>query len=110
MFQKFVLFLCGILQLKLQWKQLYLLPELNMAALPVKKIPKPQERVNMDLICVLSKRAVNVLSDFLNVSFRTKFLPSQSGAALSSLDPKKAVSTLNCACGKKFTSGEPQCF
>lgn len=110
MFQKFVLFLCGILQLKLQWKQVYLLPELNMAALRVKKIPKPQERVNMDLICILSKRAANMLSDFLNVSFRTKFLPSQSGAALSSLDPTKVVSTLNCACGKKFTSGEPQCF
>lgn len=65
MFQKFVLFLCGILQLKLQWKQVYLLPELNMAALRVKKIPKPQERVNMDLICILSKCAAKVLSDFL---------------------------------------------
>lgn len=36
--QKFVLFLYGIPQLKLQWKQVYFLLELNMADLPVKKI------------------------------------------------------------------------
>lgn len=40
MFQKFVLFLYGIPQLKLQQKQLYLLPELNMTGLLVKKNPK----------------------------------------------------------------------
>jgi len=56
-----------------------------------KKIPKPEERVNMDLVSILSESAANVLSDFSNVSVRTNFLPSQSGAALSGLDTTKAV-------------------
>lgn len=89
MFQKFVLFLYRIPQLKLQQNQLNL-SELSMTGIPVKNPKLPKKHANPLKISKAFGTGIMDLFSF-NVSFRIKFLPSQSGIALLGLDKQTGI-------------------